>query len=522
MGTHATFRFLRRSSVRAGAIGLLLPLLALTGCSGLPAMPERTPSAHFADTGNTAIGRAVAAANPRDGRSGLRALSEPLEAFAARMLLVRTAERALDVQYYIWRPDTTGTLLLKELDLAAERGVRVRLLLDDNGISGLHPLLAELNARALVEVRLFNPFPNRHFKALGYLTDLARVNRRMHNKSMIADAQAAIIGGRNIGDAYFGADPALDFADLDVLVTGPIAAEAAGYFDAFWNSALAYPLEALEETSHEAQATLAERAAGIADLADTRRYAEAVRTTELAAQLASGTLRMDWVPMRLVGDPPGKVDDTADPSTWMATDLGVALGPTLHQVDLVSPYFVPGAGGTAALAGLAARGVQLRVVTNSLAATDVAAVHAGYARRRVDLLRAGVKLHEFKPDPGREPGLRRWSGGSSTASLHGKTIAVDRQRVFVGSFNVDPRSVHLNTEMGLVMESPALANAIADGLDRQLQHEAFELRLGEGERIEWIERDNGSEVVHLAEPRASLWRRLMVALLSWLPIEWLL
>jgi putative cardiolipin synthase len=525
MGRFTSFRFLHPLIARAGAIGLLLPLLALMACSGLPAMPDRRPSTHVFDTADTALGRSVRAASPNDGRSGLRALSDPLEAFAARVLLVRAAERALDVQYYLWRPDITGTLLLKELDQAAERGVRVRLLLDDNGIAGLDPMLAALNARAQIEVRLFNPFPNRNFKALGYLTDFARLNQRMHNKALIADAQAAIVGGRNVGDAYFGADPALDFADMDVMVAGPIAAEVAGSFDAFWNSPLAYPLEVLLKPSPDAQAPLTARAAEIARLPDTTRYAQAVRKTDLAAQIESGALRLDWVPMRLISDPPGKVGGTADPSTWMATDLTVALGPAHREVDLVSPYFVPGAGGTAALASHAARGVQLRIVTNSLAATDVAAVHAGYSHRRADLLRAGVKLYEFKPGSERERGPGWWPGGSSAASLHGKTFSVDRKRVFVGSFNVDPRSVHLNTEMGLVVESPALASAIADGLDRQLPSQTFELRLGEGERLEWIERSETSEtseIVHLTEPRASLWRRLLVALLSVLPIEWLL
>lgn len=510
-------------SVRVVVWILKLTLLALTGCSGLPEMPERTTTVYIADTGNTAIGRAVQAANPNDGRSGVRALPVPLEAFAARMLLVRAAERALDVQYYIWRPDTTGILLLMELDQAAQRGVRVRLLLDDNGISGLEPMLAELNARSEVEVRLFNPYANRQFKALDYLTDFVRLNRRMHNKALVADTQAAIVGGRNVGDAYFGADPALDFADLDMLVTGPIAAEVAGSFDAFWNSTLAFPLEALAEVS-EHQKPLTARAGEVARQAETERYVQAVRTTGFAEQLESGTMQMDWVPVRLVSDPPGKVDGTANPSTWITSDLAAALGPAKRQIDLVSPYFVPGIAGTASLASYPAQGVQLRVLTNSLAATDVAAVHAGYAPRRVDLLRAGVRLYELKPDPTTEAGSRWRIAGSSSASLHGKTIAVDRQRAFVGSFNVDPRSIHLNTEMGLIVESPALASAIADGMDRQLAYQAYELRLGESDRIEWIERlrDRDDAVVHLTEPRASLWRRLLVAVLSALPIEWLL
>lgn len=229
--------------------GFMLPVLVwltlLAGCSGLPPMPERTPSTRLPPSSVTAIGRAVQANNPGGGRSGVRALADPLDAFVARMLLVRSAEASLDIQYYIWRPDTTGLMLLDALRQAADRGVRVRLLLDDNGIAGLDGRLAALDAHDRVEVRLFNPYPFRTAKALGYVTDFERLNRRMHNKALVADTQAAIVGGRNIGDAYFGADPALDFADLDVLAAGPIADDVAAAFDDYWNSALAYPLAAL-------------------------------------------------------------------------------------------------------------------------------------------------------------------------------------------------------------------------------------------------------------------------------------
>ena len=503
------------------AVGLASVLL-LTGCGALPPLPER-PAAHYlTDTGDTALGRAVKAAGVRDGRSGVRALSNPLEAFAARMLLASTAERALDVQYYIWRDDITGTLLLDALRRAADRGVRVRLLLDDNGTSGLDTLLLALDAHPQVEVRLFNPYPHRSFKALGYMSDFARLNRRMHNKALIADTQAAIVGGRNIGDEYFGADASLDFVDLDVLVAGPVAVEIATSFDTYWKSPLAYPVAALVDATPASEPVLAQRLAEVAASPATARYGQAVRETDLAAQLAAGTLALDWVPMRLVADPPAKAEGHTDPATWMATDLTTVLGRADREVDLVSPYFVPGARGTAALARYPENGVKLRIVTNSLVATDVAAVHAGYSRRRADLLRAGVQLYELKPDPDASDQARWRTMGRSAASLHGKTFTLDRQRVYVGSFNIDPRSIRFNTEMGLVIESPALAGTISASLDRWLPANAYELRLGEGQRIEWVERMDAGVVVHDEDPRASLWRRLLVSLLSLLPIEWLL
>lgn len=505
-----------------GRVVGLASVLLLTGCSALPPLLDRTSSQYLTDTGDTALGRAVQAAGVRDGRSGLRALPNPLEAFAARMLLANAAERALDVQYYIWRDDITGTLLLDALRRAADRGVRVRLLLDDNGTSGLDPLLLAFDDHPRVEVRLFNPYPHRGMKALGYLSEFARLNRRMHNKALIADTQAAIVGGRNIGDAYFGADPTLDFVDLDVLAAGPVAIEVASSFDGYWNSALAYPVSALVATPPAAGPLLAERMAEVAASPSTARYAQAVRDTDLAAQLAAGTFKLDWVPMRLVADPPDKAEGKADPSTWMAADLTSVLGRADREVDLVSPYFVPGAEGTAALARFPEAGVKLRIVTNSLAATDVAAVHAGYARRRIDLLRAGVQLHEVKPDPGASDRPSWRVVGSSAASLHGKTFTLDRRRAYVGSFNIDPRSIRFNTEMGLVIESQALAGEISSSLDRWLPANAYELRLSEGQRIEWVERTDAGEVVHREEPRANLWRRLVASLLSLLPIEWLL
>jgi putative cardiolipin synthase len=515
------------SSCRAGRLGwarclVLASALLLAGCSGLPPLPERVASTHLGGTDDTALGRAVRAADPRDGRSGLRALSDPMEAFAARMLLVRTAQRSLDLQYYIWRPDVTGTFLLEALRRAADRGVRVRLLLDDNGIAGLDPLLADLDAHDRIEVRLFNPYPHRGFKALGYLTEFGRLNRRMHNKALIADTQAAIVGGRNIGDAYFGADPLLDFNDLDVLAAGPVAVEVAEGFDAYWNSALAYPVSALVDDAPQDAGALARRIGEVGTDPDAARYRRALRDTPLAQELTAGTLALEWVPMQLVRDPPEKAEAQAAPSQWMAADLTAALGRARKEVDLVSPYFVPGKGGTAMLARYPASGVRLRVVTNSLAATDVAAVHAGYARRRVDLLRAGVRLYELKPDPAASEAPRWRLVGSSAASLHGKTFALDRQRAYVGSFNIDPRSIRLNTEMGLVIDSPALATTISATLDEWLPANAYELRLGEEDRLEWVERTDAGEVVHREEPRASLWRRLLVAFLSLLPIDWLL
>ena len=508
---------------------LALGVVLLGACAtALPSLEGRSVSTQFTDTDDTALGRAVAGLPPAPGRSGVHALRTPHDAFAARVLLMRAAQRSLDIQYYIWHGDTTGMLLLAEVLRAADRGVRSRLLLDDNGIAGLDPVLAALDAHANVEVRLFNPFVQRQSKALGYLTDFRRLNRRMHNKSLTADSQATIVGGRNIGDAYFGADEALGFADLDMLALGPVAREVGAAFDLYWNSALAYPARLLlGPPAPDAVAALGRRLGEAEQSAAAVTYLEAVPQAMFVESILAGRFELEWVPVRVLLDPPDKARRQAAESDLLAAGIVRELGPARVSAELVSPYFVPGEEGAASLAEQARAGVRLRIVTNSLAATDVAAVHAGYAKRREELLRAGVRLFELKPDAGtaQSNAASSWLTftGGSTASLHGKTFAIDGREMFVGSFNLDPRSIRLNTEMGLVISSPTLAARLSAELDRVLPTYAYELRLADDGTLEWLERTaDGRELRHRQDPRASFARRLGVSLLSILPIEPLL
>ena len=502
-----------------------LASLALCGCAALspdPAFTATPPPAVQAPAPATE-GPSPQTNPAREGLSGLRVLADPLDAFAARVVLIRQATQQLDLQYYIWRPDTTGTLLLGALRDAADRGVKVRLLLDDNGIGGMDGLLAEIDGHPHVEVRLFNPYPIRWFKSLSYLIDFDRLNRRMHNKALIVDSVAAIVGGRNIGDAYFGADDLVDFADLDVMTTGSVLSDMNRSFQAYWDSPLARPLSSLSPAGTADGNALTQRLAALRSDEQTRRYRDAVKDTPLVRELRQNPLAQEWVGIRLLVDPPEKASGQAPPQDWLVTGLHAALGEATRSVDLISPYFVPGEQGTALMAANAARGVRMRVVTNSLAATDVVAVHPGYARRRVDLLKAGVALYELKAEPSRLEPPRPWGlSGSSTASLHGKAFAIDGRRAFVGSFNIDPRSVSLNTEMGLVIESPTLARTLTQTLDSDLPRHAYRLRLAEGEQLEWTEQTATGIVVHHREPEASWWRRVMAWILAWPSIEGLL
>ena len=431
------------------------------------------------------------------------------------MLLARAAERSLDVQYYIWHADTSGGLLAHELWQAAERGVRVRLLLDDNNTRGADEAIAALDAHPNIEVRLFNPYANRGFRLGELATDFARLNRRMHNKSFTADNQAAIVGGRNVGDEYFGADSPVEFADLDVLAVGAVVPEVSAAFDAYWNSESAYPAASLIDQAGQLRPL--ER---IEEQPGAARYLQAVRATPLVQMLLSGSLPLEWAAARVVQDDPAKVLRPPEKTELhLLPRLEKAMGKPLRELDLVSPYFVPTKDGAAALTALAESGVRVRVLTNSLAATDVSPVHAGYAKYREELLRAGVRLFELKPNVEDVKTKDKGRGaGNSDASLHAKTFGVDRSRIFVGSFNFDPRSARLNTEMGIVVESQTLASRLSEALDRDMANVAYEVRLSSDGSLAWVERD----VRHTSEPGAGVLKRLWIGFLSILPIEWLL
>jgi putative cardiolipin synthase len=479
----------------------------------------------FVDTDTTRLGGAISprvAAHP--GKSGIYPLRDSHSAFAARALLAKSAERSLDIQYYIWHKDMSGTLMFEALHNAADRGVRVRLLLDDNNTSGLDNTLAALDAHPNIEVRLFNPFVIRSPRWIGYVTDSFRLNRRMHNKSFTADNQATIIGGRNVGDEYFGAADDALFVDLDVLAVGPVVNEVSKDFDRYWASASSYPVDRLLPPVDSA--LLAERASAVSLIERDPAaavYMNVLRNSPFVRELVEGRLPLEWAATRMVSDDPAKGLGLAAPDAFLREKLKQIIGEPTTSVDLVSAYFVPAAAGTDAFVAMAERGVKIRVLTNSLEATDVAVVHAGYAKRRKPLLEAGITLYELRrlsPDTGKIESAGQY--GSSGSSLHAKTFSVDRSRVFIGSFNFDQRSVNLNTEMGFVIDSPALAQKIAAAFDDRIPNDAYQVRLSDTGDLYWIERRQGELVRHDTEPGTSVWQRSGVWFMSLLPIEWLL
>ncbi len=513
-----------------GASGAILALLIaacmLAGCSTLPSHEGRLASHALPRDDNTRIGRAIAPrAAGQTGLSGVNALLDGRDAFAARIMMADTAERSLDVQYYIWRNDTTGMLMLRALRAAAARGVRVRLLLDDNNTAGLDGALAVLDAHPNIEVRLFNPYRWRQLRFLGLLADFKRLNQRMHNKSFTADGQVTVVGGRNIGDEYFDATGQVLFADLDILAVGAVVDAVQRDFDRYWNSRSAYPAAVLlPPAANGMAAELSARHDRAATDPAAQAYLDAMKKSSFVSALTQKTLPLEWVPVELVSDDPDKVLGGA-PEAGLAYQLPGKFGEPASQVDLVSPYFVPGANWAARFGLLASNGIKVRILTNSLEATDVKAVHAGYGRWRKQLVASGVKLLELKrtwPLNG-EPRRSGGPGGSSGSSLHAKTFAVDQARMFVGSFNFDPRSADLNTEMGFVIDSPAMAQRMSSVLDKQIMARAYEVRLAPDGQLRWVERNAaGTETWHATEPGASWWQRGSVALMALLPIDWLL
>lgn len=516
-----------------------LPLL-LVVCSAEPAyQAPKSASYGIMPDPDTRIGRHVGPRQAEQGeRSGFVLLTSGMDAFVVRMVLTRTADRTLDIQTYILREDDSGRLLLHAFMEAADRGVRVRLLLDDQNLSGLDKTLARLDAHPNVAVRLFNPYAGRSFweRTGALITDFSRISRRMHNKFFAADNWLAVVGGRNIGDEYHEARPELDFLDMDVLAAGPVVRKLTERsFDAYWNSRWAVPLAAFGLAAPVPAAIdrwrreLAGHAATMRDSA----YAEALRHTPLITQIREGALDMAWGDAEVVVDDPAKIDAARAASRRLPRlfeQVAEEMRGTREELLLVSPYFVPGELGVRFLGALAERGVTVRVLTNSLSTTDSIAAFAGYHAYRRELIRAGVELYELKSSAASIRRLRDSVGrGSSQASLHAKTFIMDRRRVVIGSLNLDPRSVWINTETALFVDNAELSRSVARMFDEAATPaSSYRVLLGAVEagvdgnyvsQLVWRTEEDGRMVDYDHEPEVSIPRKLAVILLRMLPIE---
>ena len=506
----------------------ILALLLIGGCATLPTDFDRPESNAYTDTDDTSFGKArrdEMLAHP--GQSGFLLLGSGLDAFVARALLAHGAERSIDAQYYLYHDDLTGRLFTDQLLKAADRGVRVRLLLDDMDLEGRDLGASVMDSHPNIEVRIFNPFSRNASRITQFVTRLGSVTRRMHNKSFTVDNQATILGGRNIGDAYFEADPDLDFNDLDVVAIGPVAREVSVSFDRYWNNELAYPATVLKgepptpEEIEQKTKLLKEFVAQQDDSA----YLQALRDSDLANDVRHDRVRYDWGDAEVLYDQPEKlVQDFSKSEFHLAPKIAPYFEGVQDEFIIFSPYFVPGKQGVVFLRQLRERGVRVRILTNSLSSTDVGIVHAGYAKYRKDMLRAGVELYEMNMKISKEERKRKKGGyGSSQASLHAKAFIFDRKQVFIGSLNLDPRAVLHNTEIGVVLTSTEIARGMSDWFDRNIELMAFrlELRTDEDgyEQILWHGLENGEQRVFDVDPYTSFWRRFGIGFMGLLPIE---
>lgn len=500
--------------------------LAVLAGSGLLLADRLTPPATGApgaalpaEARATPLDRELApllAAHP--GRTGALLVNDGVDAFAARALSAQQAGRSLDLQYYIWHDDLAGRLLGREVWRAAERGVRVRILLDDMNARDMDSKLLLLDAHPNIEIRLYNPFRNR--TGIARIVELAQrffsVNHRMHNKAWIADNRVAVVGGRNIGVEYFGAGEDVNFRDLDMVLFGPAVGEASDIFDTYWNSRAVVPLSALARAPRSGFESLAQEIETEAAGADAQRYLKRLEASRRLQDYARQRLAPFWTDrLHLYSDPPLKGRDEAV-GDWLVGRIVRDIAGAKREALLISPYFVPGEDGAQALLRLAREGAAVGVITNSLAANDVPAVYGGYRRYRSDLLRNGVHVYELRAQGVADSSLF----GSSGASLHTKAYVIDDRRGFIGSFNMDARSAYLNTEMGVMFDDPALARALREEYLRLAGPQlSYRVSLDANGDTRWLDRAHAPPRLLDVEPDTTRWQRVSARVVSWLPIE---
>ena len=537
------------------AIGLSL---GMTGCQILPKQPhlpesqalsarvnalynsESTQSENSQKTGQSKKSKInnidlVAAISEQNDihpdLSGYHPIVTGANAFASRSILTDMATRNIDAQYYIWHDDQAGQLLLKDLWEAAERGIIVRLLLDDfNNNAKFDQHLLRFASHPNIAVRIINPLMHRRFQTLNYLTGLPRINRRMHNKSMTFDKQITIIGGRNIGNEYLSNDKNSQFADLDVLIIGKVVADIDNSFASYWSSPLSFDIETLVTLENEENPDFLEALDKLGqdeknnDNSSLTVYKAAVEDSTIDSDLVHKRVPFRWTDMQFLSDDVGKLTKTVPSDTNLVHQLRTLLGSPSKKLTIISSYFVPTKDGVNTLVALAESGIDIKILTNSFDATDVTAVHSGYSQWRPYLLRAGVKIYELKSTASEEKRENKlWKARSqSSTSLHAKAFAVDDYQVFIGSYNVDPRSANINTEMGVIINDDELAGQLHNALSDDLLTQAYEVKLSDNGKLQWHTVEDNKKVVYDSEPRVDMSDHVWLTIMSWLPIDWLL
>jgi putative cardiolipin synthase len=520
---------------------LLISLAILASCTSLPTGYDVKPSYAVTDTSQTLIGKEAAEIlGDQPEQSVMFLINEGTDAFFARMMLIAQAERSVDVQYFIWHADLIGKLLFNGMLQAADRGVRVRILLDDININAeVEEMVYAMDQHENIEVHLYNPFASRSFRGADFVTDAFRMNRRMHNKSFTVDGKATIVGGRNIGNVYFSADEDSNFQDLDVLAVGPVVGEVGKQFDVYWNSKVVFPVKAFDhnQANQDNLNQLRKELAEFKEAQHGSKYEQDIQDSEMYLNFknSSSETKSEKIfkgDVKVVYDDPEKsTGKTEEEIVYLKTLVRPHIEKIEETLELVSPYFVPGKKGVKYLSEMVSKGVKVRVVTNSLSSTDGIMAQSGYARHRIELLKGGVELYELKADSKTEASRSLRRGAKAKSGLHAKTFIFDRNEVFIGSFNFDQRSANINAEVGVICKVPAMAQYISSSifdvgvienayrLELVIEHEDVDGIDVAQEKVVWIEKRDGEIIRHAQQPETSGWRRFNEQIFSILPIE---
>ena len=502
----------------ATAIAVFAVVSLLQSCATVPRDLPKTESSAIEHTIETHFGRAAEGWKQLHGDlSGFFPFANGIDALGARLYMIEKAEKIVDLQYFLMRDDRAGLVVQAALINAAERGVRIRLLLDDVFTSASDRSLLVLNQHPNIEVRLFNPVSRRGFYSLNFIGSFNKANRRMHNKSLTVDNAISIVGGRNIADEYFQLRDDAVFSDFDILAFGEIAKTISSSFDIYWNHELAIPIEhLLKESNSDALESERSRLVAEAKTAFEATYKEAL-SSDILQKLIIGEQDLFVANAVVISDDPNKLlNPVGGKHMRLAAEIDNILQHAERELIFISPYYVPGKDGVQYTRELTDKGVRIVILTNSLKANNHVAVHSAYSGYRKELIGAGVELFEVRANAGREA---QGGKGPSMLTLHTKLILIDRRYLFVGSLNLDPRSLEINAEMGLLIDSEELVGLMAEGIEDILPSVAYRVLLNDRNHLEWRGVIGGKPVTENRDPLASWWLRFKSWFLKIVPEE---
>ena len=502
----------------------ILFIVLFTACSPVPEVYPRTPSHALKTYSATQIGKIMEKEVARhNGKSGFDVIRYGREAFTARIAMTDLTQKTLDLQYYLWDQDETGRLLALHTLRVADKGVKVRVLLDDIGLQGRDNMLGAMDAHPNIEIRIFNPFSNRGIHALDFLTDTQRVNHRMHNKTVIMDNAFAIVGGRNIGNHYFGVSEDINFRDMDIAAVGPIVRDISKLYDYFWNGKWSVPISVISGKKYTMRDLEKERKKLEGKVKkDSYPYPLAQDSSALQRQLNQLLKKFIWTKGEMLWNDPEQMKLAKNEQTHtIINGLHKHLKKVKKNVFVESAYFIPSNEGIEYLIALQNKGIKVRILTNSLKSNDVLAAYAGYSNYRREMLKHGIELYELRNDAGASQIINHVAVKTKVhTGLHSKIILFDEKDVFVGSFNLDPRSSNINTEGGLYVPSTALAKRVMAYMDEGIDlRNAYRLGLDRSGHITWTTIENDKTVTYTSEPKVGIWDKMKVNLLQLLPME---